>query len=329
METIDNYVGNPEDWARYITNVETRETPFLDWIPVGTKPVNPVFNYQVDKFRAPRLNSHVDGVPWTAAFSGGDQRKRINSVIQWFDHGVSVSKLSQDVTNNPAIVDELANEITKAMKEIAQDMETNFLEDTDNREDDKANGYLTRGVGFWLGSGVLSSALYPVVSGYETPALSRSSTAIASQTEDGIRTILQSIWEETKSSETITAFAGSDLMRLYSDFQFRVTSSNSIQQSTFQRQYKDRTINRTVRRYEGDFMDVELVPTPWLVAITGTANSRKGRGYYLHQSKWELRWNQKPAAYRQPFTGGSYEAFLDTIAMMVCKNPRGEGMQNP
>lgn len=334
METIQNYVGNPEDWANYITNVETLETPFLDWLPIGAKPVNPVFNYQVDKFRRPRLNSHVDGQPWTNAASGGDQRKRINSVIQWFDHGVSVSKLSQDVTTNPAINDELANEVMKAMKEIAQDMETNFLDDTDNREDDQVNGYLTRAVGSWLSATVTASALYPVPSGFEAPAASRVSTAWATVTEDQVRGLLQSIWTEAKSSETLTAFAGGDACKGYADFQTRTVETGKgapTQQSTFQRQYKDRTIERKVTRYSGDFMDVELVPTPWLCAINAAATTtqKAGRVYYLHRSKWEMRWNQKPTAYKQPFRGGSYEAYLDALAMLVCKNPRAEGMQNP
>lgn len=334
MESIQNFVGNPEDWANYITNVETRETPFLDWLPVGSKPVNPVFNYQVDKFRTPRLNSHVDGAPWSAAASGGDKRAKINSVIQWFDHGVSVSKLSQDVTANPALADELANEVMKAFKEVAQDMETNFLDDHDNREDDGVQGYLSRAVGFWLSSSSSSGSPYPVPTDFVTPSASRSSTAWASMTEDTVRGILQSIWEESKSSETITAFAGSDAIKGYSDFQFRSvesTKASPTQQSTFTRQYKDKTIDRKVTRYAGDFMDVELVPNPWLVAVdtTATSTERKGRVYYMHRSKWELRWNQKPTAYRQPFRGGSYEAYLDAIAMLVCKNPRAEGMQNP
>jgi|SRR5689334_4291399 len=334
MEVYDNYIGNPEDWANYITNVETRETPFLDWVPVGSKPVNPVFNYQVDKFRAPRLNSHVDGAPWNNAASGGDKRARMNSVIQWFDHGVSVSKLSQNVTDNPAIADELANEVMKAFKEIAQDMETNFLDDHDNREDDQVVGYLSRAIGFWLGSTATSGSPYPVPSGFEVPSGSRITTAWTSMTEDLVRGVLQSIWEECKSGETITAFAGSDAVKGYSDFQFRSpesTKASPTQQSTFTRQYKDRAIDRKITRYSGDFMDVELVPTPWLVAVdaTATATERKGRTYYLHRSKWELRWNQKPTAYKQPFRGGSHESYLDALAMLVCKNPRGEGMHAP
>lgn len=337
METIQNFVGNQEDWASYITNVETYDTLVLDWLPVGSKPVNPLFNFQADKYRRPRQNRHVDGAPWSSAFSGGDQRKKLNCVIQWFDHGVSVSKLSQDVSNNAAIADELANEVMKAMKEIAQDMEAAILDDNGVYEDDGAAGYRMRSMGVWLqpeSSATWSSETYPVTTGYRVPDNSHITTAWASVTENDIRALLQSIWETCKSTETVTAFGGGDVMKGYSDFQLRTPNSNMAAptiQSTFQRQWKDKTITRTIRRYEGDFMDVELVPTPWMVALsnTSTNTATRGRTYYLHRSKWEWRWNQKPATYPQPFQGGSYEVFLDAIGMLVCKNPNGEGCHRP
>lgn len=337
METIQNFVGNQEDWGNYITNVETFDTIFLDWLPVGSKPVSPLFNYQLDKYRRPRQNRHVDGAPWSAAFSGGDNRKKINSVIQWFDHGVSVSKLSQDVTNNAAVADELANEVMKAMKEIGQDIECAALDDNAIYEDDGVNGYRMRSVGAWLypeSNSFWTSETYPVPAGYRLPDASHITTAWASLTEDGIRGLLQSMWETAKTSETVTAFGGGDVMKGISDFQYRTpgsAASSPTMQSTMQRQWKDKTVSRTVRRYEGDFMDVEYVPTPWMTALSNTITSTaaRGRTYYLHRSKWEWRWNQKPKTYPQPFTGGSYEVFMDALGMLVCKNSMGEGCHRP
>jgi hypothetical protein len=44
---------------------------------------------------------------------------------------------------------------------------------------------------------------------------------------------------------------------------------------------------------------------------------------------WEMRWKQKPKVYRPEFKGGSYEAAMDMIAMLVCKNPLAEGKVAP
>jgi len=330
METIDQFVGLEQDWANYITNIETREQVFLDWLPVGAKPVNPRFNYQAEKFRNPRRNAHVDGKPFSEPFSAGDSRAQLDALIQWFDHGVSVSKLSQDVTSNAAIPDELAHEIPKAMKEIAQDMEVNFLEDNDHRVDNRVDGYLTRGVGSWVSNSAQS--LYPVDSNFRPPSASIITTAWSALAEDEYRALLASIWEQAKSSEMITAFAGSTAMRGINDWQYRTpgsTASSPTVNAAVKVSFKDKTVTRTVRRYEGDFMDVEFVPTPWLAYLTGSAAVRKGRVYLLHRSKWEVRWNQKPRVYKPEFKGGSYEAFMDCLAMLVCKNPAAEGKHAP
>lgn len=331
METIDQLVGLEQDWASYITNVEMRETPFLDWLGVGSRPVNPLFQYQVEAYRAPRENRHVDGQPWKEPASAGEGRAKLISLIQWFENGISISKLTQDVSSDPAITDQLAHEIPKALKEMATDMEVAFLEDYDHLEDNKTTGYRTRGVGSWLST--TAQSLYPVPTAYLLPAGSTVATTSANRTENELRTILQNIWEESKSSEDIDAFAGSDVIKYLSDFQYRLPSTGATptSQSTFTRTLKDKTLNRSVRRYEGDFQNVSFIPEPWLVKLsaTGTPNIQKGRAYLLHRSKWEVRWNQQPRVYRPEFKGGSYEAFMDCLAMLVCKNPKAEGKIAP
>jgi hypothetical protein len=255
---------------------------------------------------------------------------QLKALIQWFDHGVAVSKLTQDVSNIAGIADELAREIPKALKEMATDMEVNFLEDNDGREDNKNLGYLTRGVGSWLSTS--AQALYPVDANFRPPTAQVVATAWSTITEDAIRAQLQSVWEESKASEQITTFAGSDVIKAISDWQYRLPSTNAAGPTTnpsVKISFKDQTVTRTVRRYEGDFMDVEFVPEPWNVFLSGTASARKGRAYHLHRSKWELRWNQKPRVYKPEFKGGGYEAFMDALAMLVCKNPRAEAMNNP
>lgn len=329
MLTYENLVGNQEDWANYITTVEMRDTVFLDWLPVGDKPVNVLFNYQADAYTAPRQNSHVDGQPWTNFKSAADSRGRLKALVQWFDNTTSVSKLSEDVSNIAGVADELARDIPKRLKEMGTDMEANFLEDWDCREDNKVQGYLSRGVGSWISSS--AQALYPVPAAFLTPAASISSTGSATATENTHRDIFQSIGLTTKGREVITAFVGPSLKRAYSDFQFYLPSSASTQATgvTFNQQTKDRTIVRSVDYYQSDFGPVELVLNWWLAAVQGTLTQQKYRGYYLHQSRWQMRWNQKPKVYRPEFKGGSYEAAMDAIAMLVCLNPAGEGKYAP
>jgi len=330
MLTVENLVGKQEDWASYITNVEMREQPFLDWLPVGNKPVNPLYDYQAEKFRTPRKNSHVDGKPWEAFNAAGDNRGRLKALVQWLDNTTSVSKLTQDVTQDAAVEDQLAYDIPKSLKEMGSDAEVNMLDDHDGREDNKVEGYLTRSAHSWLSP--TAQGLYPVPEAFRPPAASIvAGTTVAAATEDTFRDLMASQWRQCKSKEPLDAFLGESLKRKFSDFQFYLPTSAATQASgvNFQQSGKDGTIIRSVDHYQGDFMPVRLILTPWHAGLTGTATKIAGRGLFLHRSKWELRWNQKPKVYRPEFKGGSYEAAMDMILMLVCKNQLGEGEFNP
>jgi hypothetical protein len=325
MLTYENLVGNQEDWANYITNVEMRETPFLDWLEADKNEVrNVLYQYQAEKFATPTKNSHVDGQPWKTFSSVGDGRGTLKALIQWFDKTCSISKLSEDVVDVAGIGDQLAREIPKKLKEMATDMEVNFCEDWDCREDNKVDGYLTRGVGSWISNS--AQALYPVPSDFRTPSASIDTTASGSMTENKVRDILQSIASTCKSKEPLTAFVGATVKRIFSDFQLFMPSSTSTAANTMNQQAG--TIDRSIQRYEGDFMPVDLVLSYWLAAYTTAANSPL-RAYFLHRRMWKMRWKQKPKVYSPEFQGGSYEAAMDALAMLVCLNPKGEGKYAP
>jgi hypothetical protein len=330
METYENLVGNQENWAQYITNVEMLNTPFLDWLPVGDKPVNVIYNYQADRYAPPRQNSHVDGKPWTNFKDAGEGRARLKALIQWFDNTVSVSKLTEDVSNIAGVPDEMARDIPKKLKEMGRDMETNWLEDWDCREDDKAmNGYLSRAVGSWISS--TQQALYPVDPNFLTPSGQINSTASGSLTENMIRDIIMNIGITIKSNDPISLFCGPKLKRAFSDFQFYLPSSTSTVQSAvhWNSNMDDQKILRSVDTYIGDTAPMNLILSYYLAAINGTSTMQQWRGYFLHQSRWEVRWNQKPKVYRPEFKGGSYEAAMDAICMLVCRNPKSEGKYAP
>jgi hypothetical protein len=328
MLAIENVIGKQEDWANYITNVEMLETPVLDWLRVGGKPVNPLYDYQVDKYRDPRENSHVDGKPWTNFGSGAENRGRLKALIQWLDEGVSVSKISQDVTNDAAIADQLAYEIPKKLKEMAQDWEAAICDDSDCREDNKVQGYKTRSIGEWVKA--TAQTLYPVPEAFRPPSASINTTAIASLVENDLRTVLQSQWNVCRNVEPVTGFVGLTLKNKITDFQYYLPATAATTHGgPSSLAFKDKTISRSVDYYRGDGYDVSLVLTPWLANLTGSATAKAGRGYFLHRSRWEMRWNQKPKVYRPEFKGGSYESAMDMIAMLVCTNPAAEAKLAP
>lgn len=330
MLTYENLVGNQEDWANFITNVDMRGTPILEWLPVGDKPVNVIFNYQAAKFASPRDNSHVDGKPWTTFNSAQEGQGQIKALVQWFDNTTSISKLTQDVSN-PAggISDLLATDIPKRLKEMSRDMEAAFAEDSDHREDNKVVGYKTRGIGSWIQS--TAQTLYPVPANYLTPAASIDATASAAMTEDKFRDVIESVSKQTGQMAPMTLFCGPKLKRKFSDFQFYLPTTAGTQTTgvVFNQSGTDQAILRSVDTYTSDYGPISLVIDFWLRNLLGTTTEQNFRGYFLHRDMWELRWNQKPKVYRPEFKGGSYEAAMDAILMLVCKNPLAEGKYNP
>lgn len=329
MQTLDNAVGNQEDWANYLTNVEMLETPVMDWLPVGSKPVNPEFKYQADRWRDPRQNAHVDGKPWTDFKTAGENRAELRSYIQWFDNTFAVSKLAQDVANNAAIEDEMAAELPKALKEMGLDCEAAICDNNESQVDNKVQGYKFRSIFKWIQA--TAQTHEPVDSDFRPPAASINSTAWGSQTEDLVRDCIASIGRTTKSKEMIDAFVGESLKRKFADFQLFTPGSTNTGATgvVFQQDGMGREIVRSVDLYNTDQGPMRLHLTYWLMALTGGANDPARYGALLHRSKWELRWNQKPKVYKPEFKGGSYECAMDMLLMLVCKNPKGEGAIKP
>lgn len=333
MIDYKNIVGNQEDWAAFVTNVEEEAAPFMDWLPTGPKPVNTLLSYQAEKYRDPVVNAHKDATPVTGFLSAGDSRARLKALIQYFTKAASVSTLNQDVTNIAGINDELAHEIVKQTSELTFDMEAAFLEDNDGQEDTGAQPYKTRAVGSWVSSS--AQALYPVPSAFLTPAASAITTATGSITEDALLNVFESMGTITKSKGSITAFVAPKAKRVFNNMPLFTPASTLVggtptgATGVVYNKGDVNTVGRVAERYITDYGTVELRISWRTMALTGSATEKNYTTYFLHRDMWELRWNKKPMWMRKTYEGGSYEAFCEAIAMLVCKNPHGEGKWAP
>lgn len=330
MLDINSLVAEQHDWASFITNVESRDREFINWLPSMNEAVDSrKKEYQAERWSQPKINSKVDARDWEDFKPVGEGRAEMQAVIQWFSETGAISKLAEDVSTIAGIAKQMAREIPRKMSDMGQDMETNWLEDHESREDNGAEGYLTRPVGKWIQS--TAQTHLPVPADFLTPANSIKTTATATVTEDDFADMLDSMATTTKKKDTITGFVGLSLKRKFSRFQFYLPSSAATQASgtVFEQEGKSKTILRAVDRYESDSGVVELMLNFWIKAITGDSISQKFWGYFLHRSMWALGWNQKPKVYHPEFKGGGYKFAMDQIAMLLCKNPKGEGKYAP
>lgn len=328
----ENVVGRQQDWANVVTNVQMVDTPFLGWIPVGKSPVTAERLYQADAYRTPATNSHPDGVPVVGAKSAGENRKQLRSLIQYSTKAASVTKLTQDYGNQAGVADELAREITNQTKELSKDIECACLSAQECRVGVTGTaGYLTRGVPNWIATS--AQAVYPVDSSLFPAAAQVSATATASLTEDVVLNILQGVGTTTRSTRPMTAFIGPTLQRGFNNFPLFIPSSGStLNAGAYPQPLRGGVLERGITRYITPYGPVDLILSYNNYALAPAATTLPTHsGLFLHQDMWEIAWGTggMPKWVQKPYQGGQYEAFCESIWMLTCWSPKGEGKYAP
>jgi len=329
-------VGTKQDWANVVTNVSMINTPFLAWCPMGKKPAQALYLYQAEQYKKPARNSHPDGTPVVGSTSAGDQRVQLTAVIQYSTKAAAVTKLTQDYGNNAAIPDELGAEIRKQTKELSNDMECAMLSAQECRVGvSGTTGYMTRGVPNWVQTSAQS--VFPVDPTQYPDATQVSTTTTANLKEDTVLDVMQGIGNKTQSNETVTAFCGPNLRRAFDNFPvFTPNTTGTANAGAYPNPVRGGAFDRGIKRYVTPFgFEVDLV-TSWRnyqldsngVFQSGTTYNNYS-GLFLHQSKWEFRWGDKPQWTTKPYVGGQYEAFCESVWQLVCWTPAGEGIYAP
>jgi len=319
-----------------VTNVAMINAPLLAWCPLGSKPAQARYDYQAENYKAPARNSHADATTVVGGTSAGDDRVQISALIQYSSKAANVGKLQQDYGNNAGVADELGKEIRKQTEELRNDMESACLSAQECRVGvTGTSGYLTRGVPNWVQASAQS--VLPVDSSQYPAAAQIDTTATASLTEDIILNILQGIGDTTQQNETVTAFCGPNLRRAFNNFpMFTPAAASTINGGAYPTPVRGGAFDRGISRYVSPFgFEVDLV-TSWRnykldsngVAQSGTTYNTHS-GLFLHQSKWEFRWGDRPNWTQKPYEGGKYEAFCEAIWQLVCWTPKGEGKYAP
>jgi hypothetical protein len=332
MLLAKNVVGNQPDWAQFITIADGHKTPLLNMIPVGDKPVNILKNYQADAYTEPTPVAWPDGKDWDTFESAAKNRGELKARAQETVKTASVSRKAQDITDAAGVADELAREIKKKLVETSRTIEATMCCDQEAYEDDGITGDKSRAVGKWIQN--TAQALYPVPANLLTPAASIYSGTKANLNEDAVNLLLESIWQTTgQSDDTRVLLCGSLLKKRFKDFQLYIPTS-TVTQSTARvttRQQGDDTIGSSIDYYDSEFGKLELHLTKWNAHANfgGSATKQQWRGYIMNLQMWSLHWNQKPLVHRLEFKGGSYNAAINTIWMLLCRNPICEGKIDP
>lgn len=329
----ENTVGKQQDWANVVTNVQMVDTPFLGWLPVGKAPVQAERLYQADAFDAPATNVHADGVPVTGAKSAGRNRKQLRSLIQYLTKAADVTKLTQDYGNQAGVADELAREITNQTKELSKDIESAFLSAQECAIGVTGSaGYQTRGVPNWIQTS--AQAVYPVDPALYPAATQVDTTATASLCEDTVLNIMQGVGTTTRSQRPVTAFVGPNFQRAFNNFPLFIPSSGStLNAGAYPSPLRGGVLDRGIVRYQTPFGPIDPILSYNNYVLGNSAATLKTHSvFFLHQDMWEVAWGSNsgmPKWTQKPYEGGLYEAFCETVLMLTCFNPKGEGKYAP
>lgn len=229
-------VGNREDLANIIYNVDPTDTPFMSGIARSTA-TNTLHEWQTDSLTAAAQNAKLEGDTYTNdALSA---TTRVSNYTQIANKVIGVSG-TQQAMNPAGRANELAYQLEKAMKAIKRDMEFDLMNNqapSNGSEDSSARtlrpflGWLSsntsRGDG---GSAGTSSAAY--TTGTARPF-----------TEDLLKTVLKGIFDNSGEKPTMI-LTDSYNRGVFSGF----TGGNNRQQYM-----EDKKLTATVQVYEGDY----------------------------------------------------------------------------
>jgi hypothetical protein len=109
------------------------------------------------------------------------------------------------------------------------------------------------------------------------------------------------------------------------------SSGTTINAGAYPSEIRGGILDRGIKRYASPFGDVDLMLSYNNHTLDATATYKTHSTFFLHQDMWEVAWSGggMPKWMQKPYAGGLYEAFFETILMLTCFNPKGEGKWEP
>lgn len=321
-------VGAREDLADLIAIADQKATPLVSAARKSTAPTNPLFSWLVDGYAAVDRSGVLSNEDATTFSNPAEQRARLYGRIQKLWRKPKVSDIAESVSDvaGLGIKREMANAVTRSLKEIARDLEAVFCSDQDSSEESGATPFRTRGLGSWISSSAQSDAGTAVPAAYRTPSTSISTATIADTTESVIQGLLQSVYEQTGKSKTFTLLCGPTLKRRFTEMtqvQFGTTNTAAVVR-TYNADLSDNKIQYKVDVFSGDFGEIMLVPSLYIRTDVSSAASLRS-GFLVDMDGVHIRYNRRPRYTPLPDLGGGPRGIIDTIAALQVDNPLTHG----
>jgi hypothetical protein len=324
--------GNREDLLDIISVVDAKNTPISSSVAkVGADLNNPgLYSYQADSYNSPTTDGVVDSADVSEFDDPTKNRVLLSARAQKFRRTIKVSDF-QNITDVAGVGKkrEMARGTARALTEIKRDIEATISSDNDSVEGSGSVAYKTRGLGKWIAAYSGTGDL-PVPASQATPSGSINSTATTALTESALQDVLQSIYQQTGTTDRLVMVAGPALKKAITNFtRFTVNSTSNVfnlRQTT--QNAESGTLSSHVSFYEGDFSSVEIVPSLLLNATAATDAEKHARGYVMNADHLLLRYGRRPRFHALPEMGGGDRGLIDAIVSLAVLTPKAMGKFN-
>lgn len=322
-------VGKRQEIADKIFNIQPEATPFLSSLKKGPQPKQMLATWQSETYPDVASTPVVDG-------SAVNSYERVDRyLLQGYGHFFrrpwGVTTLA-DLTDVAGIGrDEAGRQMAAAMLLLKRMIEQQFLSDDDTQADTGSVGYAARGAFSWLTNG--AQGTLPVPAGIRPAAANAYTGAFASFAEASLRTMLNSMYTEKKSTLDLVGFVGLDLKVAIDDWTnvYAVSASTSQPRTQYTVVGNQELINN-VTMVKFTTGQAKLIVSEFLNRTTSTGAvgtySRKA-GLFIDPTMWDVAFMKKVANTNLPEDGSGKRGFVDAVAILRCFNPQAQGYVLP
>lgn len=315
-------VGRREDLSDILVVADAKNTPFTSMAKKGKKAVKTIFDWPVGQVPAPDTSSVPDGQAVDNVEDLSGNRALLHNRVHKLRRVVGCSEFAEDVNDPAGIQSEFANAKANALLAVKRAMEAVFCGDQDSSL--VGTTHTCRGLGSWINNSAQTDQAVPAA--YRTPVASIITAALTTLTEDNLRAVMQSIYQQTGQMGDWDGLVGVDLKTLISTFTIHdpnVASKTVVR--TFQTQLKDNTLHDVIDIIRGDFGMIRLHPTLWNAWNNTTKVANTKRGYVLDMDDVAIRANKLPGFKPLPDDDSGPRGVVSAIISDQVGNPLKHG----
>jgi len=273
------------------------------------------FSTYLDDYDDPDFEGEEEGKDVDSYKDQADGREMLECRIQKFTETYGTTE-EQEAIETAGVPSEFGRGKSKAMMQLKLKMESAFGSDQEAQATGK---YRTRGLGKWI-----DPANTNIPADYRTPSNSVATTSTL--TESSLRTMLQSVFEQTGDAGSYRLIAGPNVMNKVTDFTRAEgnTTSTPYQVNDYA---EKRQVTFSVQRYNSDYGTFDIIPDLYLARTSGggLTDTGRNRGYLISTDLVSINFMKRPYSIDQDDDGAGPRGYARAIVALCVKNPLGLG----